>query len=437
MSQIVEVKLWGTTIGHLGYAPGQAELATFEYTKEFAQSGIQVSPLQMSAPTLIHSFPDISQRTFKGLPGIVADSLPDKFGNQLIDLFMADKNTSPDNITALDRLLYIGSRGMGALEYHPAEPFVDDYQDVALDIHQLAELAACVVSRDVEKREQLLSVENRLQALRLIRVGSSAGGARSKALLARTAEGVFKDGTVNYGVDHRYYLIKFDSENNQDRDHDDPKGMTRIEYIYSNIARECQINIPKTDYIIDGGDFHYLIERFDLINNKGVLEKLHYASWSGINHAHRDVTGVYSYEQLIMTAKMLGLGQSTLTEIFKRAVFNIVGRNQDDHTKNFGFLMNKAGEWLLAPAFDLTYAYDPLGKWTRVHQIKLAGKQAGFVRQDVLKFAEYCNLNERKASVIIDRTMAAFEQFESQAQQFGVSDILAKTVCDNLRLNLI
>lgn len=438
MSEIVEVRLWGTTIGHLGYEPGQTELATFEYTAEFAQSGIQVSPLQMIAPTLIHSFADISQRTFKGLPGIVADSLPDKFGNQLIDLFMAERNIEPSSITALDRLLYIGCRGMGALEYHPAEPFADDdYKGIALDVHTLAELAACVVSRDSNKREQLLNADSRSQALRFIRIGSSAGGARSKALVARSPDGAFKDGTENYGVDYRYYLLKFDSEGNEDRDGRDPKGMTRVEYIYSKFARECQIDIPDTDYIIDGDDFHYLIERFDLLKNNGQLEKRHYASWSGINHAHRDATGAYGYEQLIMTAKLLGLGQSALTEIFRRAVFNVVGRNQDDHTKNFGFLMNKAGEWSLAPAFDLTYAYDPQGKWTQGHQIKLSGKQADFVREDLLKFAEYCNLNERKASKVIERTTVAFEQFVVEATALGVNDALVQTVQGNLRLNLI
>lgn len=437
MSQLVEVKLWGTTIGYLGYQPGQTEVATFEYSAEFAQSGIKLSPLQMVAPTLIHSFPDISQRTFKGLPGIMADSLPDKFGNRLTDLFMAEKNIAPCSITALDRLLYIGSRGMGALEYHPAEPFADDsYKALALDVHMLAELAACVVSRDTKKREQLLNADNHAQVLRFIRIGSSAGGARSKALVARSPDGQFKDGTEDYGVDHSYYLLKFDSENNQDRDGLDPKGMTRVEYLYSKFARKCLIEMPNTDFITDGDDFHYLIERFDLINNNGRLEKLHYASWCGINHAHRDATGAYGYEQLIMTAKMLGLGQSALTELFKRAVFNVVGRNQDDHTKNFGFLMNKAGEWSLAPAFDLTYAFDPQGKWTQGHQIKLSGKQTGFVRQDLLKFAEYCNLNERKASRIIERTTTVFQQFEPQAKALGVSDELLQTVHDNLRLNL-
>jgi len=448
-SQVVEVKLWGTTIGHLGYEPGQTEIATFEYTEDFSNTGVQVAPLHMKSPTRLHRFPDISRRTFRGLPGIIADSLPDKFGNQLIDLFMSEKNITPDSITPLDRLLYVGTRGMGALEYHPAEPLLkDENKGLALDVHTLAELATCVVSRDSTKREILHSAENRVQALNLIRVGSSAGGARSKALIARSKDGLIKDGTENCGVDHRYWLLKFDSENNQDRDEADPKGMTRVEFIYSKIAKDCKIDMPETDYMLDGDDFHFMIERFDLVkvagqskpNNpsqtKERLEKLHYASWCGINHAHRDTTGTFSYEQLVMTIKMLGLGQSALTEIFKRAVFNIIGRNQDDHTKNFGFLMNKQGEWSLAPAFDLTYAYDPKGKWTRGHQIKLSGKQSDFVRDDLLKFGLYCHLKNRSSNNIIDRTLVAFEKFESRANQLEVSEKLLVTIKNNLRLNI-
>ena len=437
MSKIVEVKLWGTTIGHLGYAGTQTEVATFEYTEAFAGSGIQVSPLMMRVPTRQHSFPDISQRTFKGLPGVFSDSLPDTFGNQLIDLFMAEKKVLPQDITALDRLLYVGSRGMGALEYHPDKMFVSDNDHgIALDVHTLAELAAMVVSRDQGKRDQLLDATNHAQAIRLIRVGSSAGGARSKALIAKSAEGIIKDGTVLYDSDHRYWLMKFDSEENKDRDHADPKGMTKIEYIYSQLAKDCSIDIPATDYIKDRDDFHFLIERFDRIPKEGKTDKVHYASWSGINHAHRDATGIYSYEQLLMTAKQLKLGQSAYTEIFKRAVFNVVGRNQDDHSKNFGFLMRRSGQWELAPAFDMTYAYDPQGKWTQGHQIRLGGKQTDFTRDDLVIFGQNCNLNTKKATQIIDHTLEVFSCFEAKAKEFDVDKDLLKSVVTNQRMNL-
>lgn len=436
MSRVIDVKLWGVVVGQLGYEPGQTEVATFEYTEAFANSGIQVAPLQMKAPTRIHSFADISHRTFKGLPGIIADSLPDKFGHQLIDIFMAQKRVAPEQITALDRLLYIGARGMGALEYHPAEQIKDDSEGLALDVHTLAQIAAQVISTNSAKHAQLMDATNRAQALKLIRVGSSAGGARSKALVASAPDGTIKDGTVNHGIDHRYWLLKFDSENNQDRDGTDPKGMTRVEFVYGMLARECGIDMPQTSQIIDGDDFHFLIERFDRVVENGRVEKLHYASWCGINHAHRDISGAYSYEQLAMVIRQMGLGQSALTEIFRRAVFNIVGRNQDDHTKNFGFLMNKSGQWRLAPAFDVTYAYDPTGLWTSTHQIRLAGKQTDFTRQDLLAFGEYCNLKKRKAEGIIDTTLSVFEQFKPKAQAVGVDELLLETVCGSLRFYL-
>ena len=431
MDQVVSVKLWGTTIGHLGYKPGQTEVTTFEYTNTFAKSDIQCSPLRMKLPTAIHSFADISQRTFKGLPGIFADSLPDKFGNQLIDLFMAEKKIAPENITSLDRLLYIGSRGMGALEYHPEELIEKEENNLALDIHSLAELASLVVSKTKSKQGELLKASTRSKAIRLIRVGSSAGGARSKALISKSPDGKIYDGTIDHGTDHSYWLLKFDSENNQDRDNKDPKGMTRVEYVYSILARECDIDIPKTDFIEDGDDFHFMIERFDRIKINRTLEKLHYASWCGIDHAHRDSTGAYGYEQLAMILRKLDLGQSALTELFKRAVFNVVGRNHDDHTKQFGFLMDKLGRWTFAPAFDLTYSYDPKGKWTKGHQIRLANKQSSFTRNDLIKFGEYCNLNEKKSNRIINKTTSVFKSFPLYADEFNIDSELKKTICDN------
>ena len=431
MDQVVSVKLWGTTIGHLGYKPDQTEVTTFEYTNTFAKSDIQCSPLRMKLPTAIHSFADISQRTFKGLPGIFADSLPDKFGNQLIDLFMAEKKIAPENITSLDRLLYIGSRGMGALEYHPEELIEKEENNLALDIHSLAELASLVVSKTKSKQGELLKASTRSKAIRLIRVGSSAGGARSKALISKSPDGKIYDGTIDHGTDHSYWLLKFDSENNQDRDNKDPKGMTRVEYVYSILARECDIDIPKTDFIEDGDDFHFMIERFDRIKINRTLEKLHYASWCGIDHAHRDSTGAYGYEQLAMILRKLDLGQSALTELFKRAVFNVVGRNHDDHTKQFGFLMDKLGRWTFAPAFDLTYSYDPKGKWTKGHQIRLANKQSSFTRNDLIKFGEYCNLNEKKSNRIIDKTTSVFKSFPLYADEFNIDSELKKTICDN------
>jgi serine/threonine-protein kinase HipA len=437
MSELVEVMLWGTTIGYLGYSPNQKKIATFEYDDDFMKSGIAISPIRLKYPPAIHAFDNISERTFKGLPGVFADSLPDKFGNQLIDLYMAEMNIPAEEITALDRLLYVGTRGMGALEYQPAKDFsTENERTTALDIHLLSELADLVMSKQEEKRKQLLNAETKGKALRLIRIGSSAGGARSKALVARSPDDQLYDGTINHGIDYSYWLLKFDSEINADRDRNDPKGMTKVEYIYSLIAKKCGINMPRTAYIENGSDFHFLIERFDRVKSEKKVEKLHYASWAGLSHADRDTTGAYSYEQLILLARQLKLGQDVVTELFRRAIFNVVGRNQDDHTRNFGFLMDKSGKWELSPAFDMTYSFDPTGKWTRTHQIRLNRKQDEFSRKDLLQFARHCNLGEKVANRIIDNTIEAFSAFENYAKKYNVSLELNKLIYENLRLKI-
>jgi serine/threonine-protein kinase HipA len=435
MNKIVEVKLWGTLIGILGY-PKNSNIAQFEYDKNFIGSGIFPSPLLMKYPPIKHSFEGISFRTFKGVPGIFSDSLPDKFGNQLIDQFMADKNIPQDDITTLDRLLYVGKRGMGALEYHPCECEEDFSNDGALDIHLLSELVEMLINKQELLKDGLENAKSRKDALNLIKIGSSAGGARSKALVAKKSDGKLYDGTILYDEECSYWLLKFDSRSNKDRDKQDPKGMTKIEYIYSVIARDCGITMPNTEYIIDGENFHFLIERFDRVIENGKTNKLHYISWAGLSHYDRDATGAYSYEQLILNMKQMKLGQNEITEVFKRAVFNIVSRNQDDHTKNFGFLMNRKGEWKLSPSFDMTYSFDPSGKWTKVHQIKFNKKQDGFTRHDVIEFGKYCNLNEKKSITILDNIIERFKDFDSLADKYDVDLELKNTVRLNLRLDI-
>lgn len=432
----VTVRLWGTTIGHLGYAPGQTEVATFEYDEDFARGGVQIAPLTMPCPPRLHRFDAISQRTFKGVPGIFADSLPDKFGRQLIDLFLAERGTLPESITTLDRLLYVGQRGMGALEYEPGAALTDEPDpSLALQLSELSELAGAVASRQDSKQRKLLGARNRARGVRLLRVGSSAGGARAKALVAEV-NGKLLDGTVDQGPRARYFLLKFDVAGNSDRDAEDPKGMTRVEYVYTELARELGIDVPSASYVEDGGAFHFLLERFDRSVTSGKLKKLHYASWCGLAHAHRDETGAYGYEQLVQAVRRLDLGQAAVTEVFRRAVFNVVGKNQDDHTKNFGFLMDRSGTWRLAPAFDLTYAHDPEGAWTRTHQLRMSGKQDDFSWDDVLAFGKFCNLRERQAREITQETVQAFSSFERRAAEVGVPARLRRHIQKELRLEV-
>ncbi len=433
MSKTVKVTLWGTTIGYLGYPPEQKDYAVFEYDPDFIKSGIQISPIHVEYPPSRFTFDELGLKSFKGVPGFIADSLPDSYGNQLIDIFMAEKNIPPSQVTTLDRLLYVADRGMGALEFQPGESL--PIQRIALDLKKISELAEMVLLNKERLQKDLISVENRAAALNMIRIGSSAGGARSKALVAISRKETILDGTISHGPNFTYWLLKFDSSANKDLDGADPRGMPTVEYIYSLIAKESGIDIPKTRLIDDGDSRHFLIERFDrkIINNK--LDKLHYISWAGLGHADRD--GVNSYEQLVLLLRQLGLGQAAVTELYRRAVFNIVGRNQDDHTKNFGFLMDRSGKWTLAPAFDMTYSYDPRGKWTRNHQSWLNNKNNDFQMNDLLKFGSYCDLSGKKSREIIYQVKDAFSLFSKLAIEYELSSELKKTIESNMRLNSI
>jgi serine/threonine-protein kinase HipA len=432
MRNIVTVKLWGLVVGYLGYVGDQTEVTTFEYDEEFALNNLSIAH-KLQLPKKQFVFDDISKRTFKGLSGIFADSLPDKYGNQLIDIFMAEKGIPESRITSLDRLMYVGNRSMGALEYEPMEKFDDD-NNLALDMNMLKELSQIVLHHKEDLHEKLENSTTRSSALALIRTGSSAGGARAKALIARNSAGDIFDGTRTYEGDYTYWLLKFDIDENKDRDREDPKGMTRVEYIYGLLAKECGIDMPKVDYIEEKNDFHFLIERFDrVLNNNNKISKVHYASWAGLAHAHRDEVGAYGYEQLVMLARELKVGEGDVKEIFRRAMYNVIGRNQDDHTKNFGFVMDKSGVWSLSKAFDMTFSYDPTGKWTKVHQIRLNGKQDGFTEEDLLSFATLCNVKKKEAIKIIEKTQEVFYKFKTYALEFNVSNELSEFVLQNIR----
>ncbi len=433
MSDIVDVQLWGTKVGSLGYASEQTRIATFEYEPGFMDSGIQIAPVHLRYPPSRFSFDGIGFKSFQGVPGFIADSLPDKFGNQLIDIYMTEKNIPASEVSTLDRLKYVAARGMGALEYKPGESL--PLRHSALDLHHLSELAERLQQRQSKLHKTLLSTDDRAAALTMIRIGSSAGGARSKALVAKSSTGKLLDGTVNHGPNYTYWLLKFDSSSNRDKDDTDPKGMPVLEYIYSLIARKAGIDMPRTELITDSKDRHFLIERFDRIIRNNKLDKLHYASWAGLAHADRDE--INSYEQLILLIRQLKIGHGAEVEIFRRAVFNVIGRNQDDHTKNTGFLMDRAGTWRLSPAFDLTYSYDPAGRFTRNHQCWLNRKNNDFLYEDLLQFGRYCNLSEKKSQKIITQVGEAFSNFSQLATEYELSKKLRKTVETNLRLGLI
>lgn len=433
MRDHIKVLLWGRTIGYLGYATEDSNYATFEYDKDFTKSGIQLSPVHLKYPPVKFIFDQLNLKAFHGVPGFIADSLPDKYGNQLIDTYMAEKGIPAADVTTLDRLNYVANRGMGALEYIPGESL--PLNRSSLNLNELAELADMVLQKKEKLHNRLSSKTDRASALTIIRIGSSAGGARSKALISLSPKGKIMDGTVNHGASYSYWLLKFDSSSNKDKDNTDPKGMPVLEYIYSLIAREAGIHMPVTKLLTSGEDRHFIIERFDRIPRNGKLDKIHYSSWAGLGHADRD--GVNSYEQLILLLRQMGLGRSSEIEVFRRAVFNVLGRNQDDHTKNTGFLMDRSGKWSLSPAFDLTYSYDPVGRWTKNHQCWLNRKNNDFTIKDLVRFGNYCNLSEKESRNTIIRIADAFSSFSKLARELELSNQIKRVVEQNMRLNIL
>ncbi|MCY7388593.1 MAG: type II toxin-antitoxin system HipA family toxin, partial [Burkholderiales bacterium] len=372
MNTLAEVRLWGKTIGAVALQDGE-DVASFEYDAAFAQSGIEVAPIVMPLSRRVYRFPELSRPTFHGLPGLLADSLPDKFGNALIDAWLASQGRQPDSFNAVERLCYTGARGMGALEFAPAiGPTAR--QTTHIEVGNLVELASEVLSNR-NNLQASFAAEGKEDALRdILRVGTSAGGARAKAVIAwnpKTNE--VRSGQVKAGKGFEYWLLKFDGvSGNKDKELDDPKGYGVIEYAYYLMALQCGIDMNECRLFKENGRSHFMTRRFDRVIGDGATgEKLHMQSLSALAHYDFNMAGAYSYEQAFLVMRQLQLPMQAIEQQFRRMAFNIVARNQDDHVKNIAFLMNKSGEWSLSPAFDMTYSFNPTGAWTASHQMSM------------------------------------------------------------------
>lgn len=417
MTTIAEVTLWGRTIGALMLADNDAA-SQFQYTPEFTDSNINVAPLTMPLSNRVYAFPELPFATFGGLPGMVADSLPDKFGNALIDLWLASHGRQPSSMNALERLCYVGTRGMGALEFHPAIPKVGEPQS-PLQIEHLVELACEVLT---ERAAVSGTLAERTKAMSdILRVGTSAGGARAKAVVAwnpNTNE--IRSGQVENGDGFEHWIIKFDGvTNNRDKELADPMGFGLIEYTYHQMAIEAGITMSPCALLHEGGRHHFMTRRFDRpVNN----EKLHMQTLCAMAHFDFNSPGAYSYEQAFVVLKQLHLPMSDTTELFRRMVFNVVARNQDDHVKNISFLMNKSGEWWLAPAYDVVYSYNPDGAWTSTHQLSVNGKRDKFSTHDILECARFAGIKPGKAKAIINDVKGAIQMWPSLASANGIRE---------------
>jgi len=426
------VLLWGRRIGAVSWDDDRG-LGVFQYDPKFVGAGIEVAPLTMPVREAPFEFPALPRESFKGLPGMLADALPDKFGNRLIDAWLAETGRRADRFSPVDRLCYIGSRGIGALEFEPT--IGKNTRSRTLQVSQLVDLA----NRVLQARGDLvgrLGGEADGQALEdILSVGTSAGGARAKAVLAWNREtGAFKSGQVKVNEGYEHWLLKFDGvSNNRDKELSDPQGFGRIEYAYHLMATYAGIDMSECRLHHEGGRSHFMTRRFD---RDGGGRKIHMQSLAAMQHFDFNAPASYSYEQAIRTLQDLGLGMDVVEQQYKRAVFNVVARNQDDHVKNISFLMDRSGTWRLSPAYDVAYAYNPKGAWTRDHQMSLAGKRNNFTHQDLMVFASNVGLKPTRARRAIEQVVHAIEQWGEFAGEAGVAPQDVKRIEQTLRPEL-
>jgi serine/threonine-protein kinase HipA len=434
---IAEVLLWGRTIGAVSLRAGQ-QFASFQYAKDFAQSGIQISPIQMPLNMGTYRFPELALQSFHGLPGLLADSLPDKFGNALIETWLSSIGRRSDSFDAVERLCYTGTRGMGALEFRPATG-IELVGGEAVQVGELVKLASQVL-RDRVGWSAALSQDapepgKAAAFASILQVGTSAGGARAKAVVAwNEVTNEVVSGQVKTAPGFSHWLLKFDGvDANRDKELDDPQGFGAIEFAYSSMARAAGVSMSECRLFEEGGRRHFMTKRFDRTQDG---KKLHMQSLAALAHYDFNLAGAYSYEQALLCIRTLNCGMEALEQQFRRMVFNVVARNQDDHVKNIAFLMDKAGTWKLAPAYDVTYSYNPNGAWTSQHQMTVNGKRDLFSMDDLRRCAQGASLKRGRCEAIVNEVCAAVDRWPAYASAAGVTSVWIDEIGKHFRRSL-
>jgi serine/threonine-protein kinase HipA len=414
-----KVMLWGRLIGAVTWLDDR-EVGVFQYSPDFVTSEIQIAPLMMPLTEFPYEFPALPRNTFRGLPGLLADSLPDKFGNAIIDAWLASQGRAASSFNPVERLCYIGHRGMGALEYEPAlhEPRSESSE---IEVAALVDLANRILDERTNLQGFLTGTDDKKVMEDILRVGTSAGGARAKAILAWNPQtNEFRSGQVDAEDGFEHWLLKFDGiRNNRDKELSDPSGYGKIEYAYYLMAVDAGIQMTKCRLHHEGGRSHFMTKRFDRV---GIGNKLHMQSLGALAHFDYNQPLSYSYEQALNVMKRMGLPRVDLEQQVQRAIFNVIGRNHDDHVKNISCLMNKRGEWGLSPAFDVTYSFDPNGAWTNQHQMSINGKRENFSRNDLLSLANASGIKEAQGNFLIDKTISVIGHWPEYAEKAGVNE---------------
>jgi serine/threonine-protein kinase HipA len=428
------VTLWGRSIGAVSWDE-DAGLAHFEYQPDFIDSGIQVAPLTMPLAHQIYSFPALPRDTFHGLPGLLADSLPDDFGNALINAWLARQGRPSTNFNPVERLCYTGDRGMGALQYIPSNGPSGSESEL-IDVEALVELASEILTTRNNLQGSFVPTDRHDSLQDILRVGTSAGGARAKAIIAWNPESnEVRSGQVNARPGFSYWLLKFDGvSGNKDKELEDPAGYGLIEYAYYKMALAAGIDMRECRLLKENGRSHFMTRRFDRADNG---RKIHMQSLCAIEHFDFKQAGAHSYEQALHTLRKLEMPMHSIEEQFRRMAFNIIGRNQDDHVKNIALLMDQSGTWSLSPAFGMTYSYNPSGAWTSAHQMSLNGKRDNFELDDFKACAKNASMKRGRAQEILRQVQSAILRWQDFAQETGVSNDIAKSIAKSQRTNIL
>jgi len=429
---IAYVLIWDRLVGAVSWN-GRDRFATFEFDRKFLDLGLDLSPIKMPAADARRgnaqfAFRALREETFKGLPGMLADSLPDNFGNALIDRWLSGQGRDPADFSPVERLCYTGRRGMGALEYKPVINTALE-ESVPVEVERLLALARSVVEERSNLRSDLGSDPSDA-LLNIIRTGTSAGGNRPKAVIALNEKnGEVRSGQVDAPDGFDYWILKFDGV--KDRALADPAGYGRIEYAYHLMAKEAGIDMTECRLLEEEGRAHFMTRRFDRSAGGG---KLHLQSLCAIAHLDYQDAGGASYEDAFRVMRELRLSSEEAGQQFRRMVFNVAARNQDDHTKNIAFLMDMGGHWRLSPAFDVTYAYNPGGLWTNTHQMSINGKRDDFTKEDLLRVGTEMNI--QRGEKLVEEVLDAVSRWPFFAGEAGVPKNQIDAIAKTHRLNI-
>ncbi|WP_420400263.1 type II toxin-antitoxin system HipA family toxin [Flagellimonas sp.] len=430
MVDVAEVKIWNELVGAIRWDESQ-RLGYFQYDPNFLHKGWDLSPIKMPLDqgSRIHSFPELrkgrgeTEDAFKGLPGLLSDALPDKYGNKLINIWLTQQGRPENSMNPVEKLCFIGTRGMGALEFDPARIKTGTYT-YALELDSLVEVA----QKMLNERETFLTQLNKddeKAMMDILKIGTSAGGARPKAVIAynpKTKEVRSGQGNVPKGFEH--WLLKLDGVSGDQ--FGESSGWGRVEYAYYLMAQDCGIAMSECQLLEENGRAHFMTQRFDREGNT----RHHIQSLCGLQHYDFNDMYGYSYEQLFQTMRILRLTYPEAEQMFRRMAFNVLATNYDDHTKNFSFILKKDGEWRLAPAYDLCFSFDPTNHWVNKQTLSVNGKRLDITQEDLLTIAKDNNLKKGKS--ILEEINAVVKSWKTFAKQAQVRKDLTERIHNSL-----